>query len=114
MSKEIETSVSYSVTIDHEDKGKAFKVPFSFTSFDSVSEAVEAKGEAVVLGIVNQTLKEDAGNVARENARRSGGHSAVKVMSEEDKAEAKAVRAADKALLEKIKANPELLAELND
>lgn len=109
----IETSVSYTCTIaGHEDHGKTYQVPYSYTAYDSVEDAVGALDEARIIGIVNQTLKEDAGNVARENARRAGGHSTVKLMTPEEKAEAKAQRVENKALLDALRDNPELLAQL--
>ena len=57
-------------------------------------------------------VKVDANNTSREKAKSANGHSTRAVMSEEDKAQKKVERQANKQLLEALKANPELLAQL--
>lgn len=85
---------------------------FEYLVFDSIDEALEQLGEAKALALVQRMVKVDANNTAREKAKVANGHSTRVVMSEEDKAEKKAERQANKKLLEALKANPELLAQL--
>ena len=76
---------------------------FEYSAFDSLQEAIDTLGEDKVLKDVQRMIKLDASNTARESAKVANGDSVRKVMSEDEKAQAKAQRAQDKALLDKIK-----------
>ena len=86
--------------------GAPVEYQYKYISFDSLDEAVEMLEEAQVLKLVKRMTKVDASNTAREAAKAANGDSTRHVMSEEDKAKAKASRAVDKAILNKIKAMP--------
>lgn len=109
MSKEIQSSGKYTV----KETGEAVSYDFTFQAFDSIDDVLEGLGEAKVLALVQRMVKVDANNTAREKAKSANGHSTRAVMTEEEKAEKKASRQADKELLEALKNNPELLAQLN-
>jgi hypothetical protein len=85
---------------------------FEFKTFSTIDEALESLGEVKVLALVQRMVKVDANNTAREKAKTVNGHSTKVVMSEEQKAEKKAQRGADKALnaVFKDKSRSELLA----
>ena len=83
--------------------GEQVSYGFSYEAFDSLQDAVAVLGEAEVLGLVQRMTKVDASNTSREKAKVANGHSARKPMSEEEKAEAKAERQTNKALLDAIK-----------
>lgn len=109
MSKTIEAQGEYKV----KSTGEMVQYDFEYVAFDSLEEAIEQLTEAEVLKRVQRMTKVDASNTARESAKVANGHSSRKAMSEEEKAEAKAKRAQDKALLDKIKhLSPEQLAKL--
>ena len=105
---EINTSGSYSV----KETGETVNYNFSFTSYEDVESAVDELGEVKVLALINRMVKVDSGNTAREKAKTANGHSARVPQTEEQKAEKKAERIANKQLLEALKANPDLLAQL--
>lgn len=85
---------------------------FTYEAFTSLDDALESLGESKVLALVQRMVKVDANNTAREKAKVANGHSTRQPMSEEDKAEKKAERATNKRLLEALKANPDLLRQL--
>lgn len=109
MTKEIESSGHYTV----KDTNEVINYGFSYQSFDSIDDALEVLGEARVLSLVQRMVKVDANNTAREKAKVANGHSTRQPMTEEEKAQKKAERAANKKLLDALKANPDLLAQLN-
>lgn len=88
-----------------EDVGKykndtdVIEFKYSFPSYDSLEDAVEALTETSVLSLVNRQAKVDAGNTARSRAQAKNGHSKVTVMSPEAKAKAKADRAKRNAMI---------------
>jgi len=94
------------------ETGESQSYEFTYRAFESFEDAVETLGEAKILASVQRMEKVDANNTSREKAKSANGHSTRVVMTEEQKAEKKATRAADKGLLEALKANPELLAQL--
>lgn len=109
MANEITSNGNYAV----KETGESINYEFTFRSFDSLDDAVETLGEAKVLALVQRMEKVDANNTAREKAKSVNGHSTRVVLSEEQKAEKKAQRGADKALLAKINAlSDEQRAEL--
>lgn len=108
MSKLIESSGKYTV----KETGASVDYDFDYQSFADIDDVLEVLGEAKVLALVQRMVKVDANNTAREKAKSANGHSTRVAMSEEEKAEKKATRSADKKLLEALKANPALLAEL--
>ena len=83
--------------------GEAINFDYSYLVIDSIDDAVSELGEDKVKSCIQRMIKLDAGNTAREKAKVANGHSTRKPMSEEEKAEAKAKRSADKALLDLIK-----------
>ena len=97
--KKITTSGHYTV----KETGADVNYNYSFRSFDSLDDALEALGEAKVLSLVQRMEKVDANNVAREKAKVANGHSLRKPMTEEGKAEAKAERQAKTALFNVFK-----------
>jgi len=104
----IQSSGSYTV----KETGDLINYEFSFPTFTDVDDCVDELGADKVLALINRMVKVDAGNTAREKAKTANGHSAHVPMSEADKAEKKAERQADKALLTALKNNPDLLAQL--
>lgn len=100
MAKEINASGEYK----SKKSGEMVGYEFSYTAYDGLQEAIDTLGEDKVFKLVQRMTKVDASNTARESAKVENGDSTRKVMSEEDKAEAKAERVANKALLDKIKA----------
>lgn len=93
--------------------GENVEYSFEYAAFDSLNDAIEQLGEEDVLKRVQRMTKVDASNTAREKAKVENGDSVRKAMTEEEKAEAKAERAKNKALLDKIKAlSPDQLAAL--
>lgn len=84
--------------------GENVTFSFEYEAFDSLQDAVAVLGEADVLALVQRMVKVDASNTSREKAKVANGHSVRKAMSEEDKAEAKKERQANKALLDAIHA----------
>lgn len=95
------------------NSGEQVTYNFTYVAFDTLDEAIETLGEAKALQTIQRMVKLDANNTAREKAKSANGHSTRPVMSEADKAEAKAKRAQDKALLDRIKAlSPEDRAAL--
>lgn len=108
MSNTIESSGKYTV----KDTGETVEYTFTYRSFESIDDALETLGEAKCLALIQRMEKVDANNTSREKAKSANGHSTRPVMSEEEKAAKKADRATNKKLLEALKANPELLAQL--
>lgn len=100
MSKIIESQGEYK----SKKSGEAVAYSFEYVAFADLAEAIESLGEAEVLKRVQRMTKVDASNTAREKAKVENGDSTRKVMTEEEKSEAKAERATNKALLDKIKA----------
>lgn len=100
--KNINASGEYKV----KSTGEMQAYEFTYEAYESLQEAIDTLGEDKVFKLVQRMVKVDASNTAREAAKVENGHSVRKAMSEEDKAEAKAQRASDKALLAKLKALP--------
>ena len=96
--------------------GELVAYDFTFPVFESLDDAIEVLGADKVLKNVQRMAKLDANNTSREKAKTANGHSTRKVMSEEDKAEAKAQRAKIKTLTDAIKGKglsiDDLLAQL--
>lgn len=67
-----------------------------------IENAISELGVTKVASDIQRTLKVDANNLAREKAKTANGHSSRQPMSEEEKAEAKAKRADNKAILDKL------------
>ena len=105
---DINSSGKYTV----KETGASVDYDFIYPSFETIEDAVEELGEVKCLALIQRMVKVDANNTAREKAKTANGHSARIPMSEEEKAEKKAGRQADKALLEALKNNPDLLAQL--
>ena len=92
--------------------GEDISFDFSYLVIDSIEDAVASIGEDKVKSAVQRMLKLDAGNTAREKAKVDNGHSARKPMTEEQKAQAKAGRQADKELLAILKSKGLSLKDL--
>ena len=86
--------------------GEAIQFDFEYPSFVDLQDAIESTSEEKVFKLVQRMVKVDASNTAREEAKVANGDSTRVAMTEAQKAEAKAERVANKALLEKIKALP--------
>ena len=99
MSNEIQSSGKYTV----KETGEAQAYDFTFQAFANIDDCLETLGEGKVLALVQRMVKVDANNTAREKAKIANGHSTRAVMSEEEKAQKKSERAADKKLLEALK-----------
>lgn len=108
MSTDINTSGNYTA----KETGERQTYDFTYQSYDSIDDCLEALGEVKVLALFQRMVKVDANNNAREKAKVANGHSTRVAMSEEEKAQKKAERSADRALLERLKANPELLSQV--
>ena len=83
--------------------GEDITYDFNYLVIDSIEDAISELGEDKVKSTIQRMLKIDANNVAREKAKTANGHSTRKPMSEEQKAEAKQARQADKELLAILK-----------
>lgn len=97
--KNIETTGSYKAP-----NGQDTSYSYSYPSFDSLQDAVANLGEAEVLKLTQRMVKVDANNTTREKAKVANGHSSRAPQTEEQKAQAKAKRQADKAILDLLKA----------
>ncbi len=71
---------------------------------DKIDNAISVLGADKVAKDLQRTLKVDANNTAREKAKAVNGHSSRAVLTEEQKAENKAERASNKAILDALKA----------
>jgi nicotinic acid phosphoribosyltransferase len=83
--------------------GESITYDFDYPVIDSVQDAVANLGEDKVKSLIQRMLKLDSNNPARESAKIANGHSTRKVMTEEQKSEAKAKRKADSELLAILK-----------
>jgi hypothetical protein len=83
--------------------GEDVSYDFSYLVIDSIDDAIDNIGEDKVKSNIQRMLKLDANNIAREKAKISNGHSSRKPMSEQQKAEAKQERLANKELLAILK-----------
>ncbi len=93
--------------------GEHVQYTFVYPAYTDINEAVEKLGADVVLRLAQRMVKLDASNGARERAKALNGHTTRVRMSETDKAEAKAERAENKALLARVMAlSPEQRAAL--
>jgi len=104
----IDSSGKYTV----KETGASVDYAFNYKAYDTIDDVLEDLGEAKCLALIQRMVKVDANNTSREKAKTANGHSTKVLMTEEQKAEKKAERAGNKALLEALKANPELLAQL--
>ena len=86
--------------------GEAIQFDFEYPSFVDLQDAIDSTSEEKVFKLVQRMVKVDASNTAREEAKVANGDSTRVAMTEAQKAEAKAERVANKALLDKIKALP--------
>ena len=104
----IKSSGNYTVKETGEQVGYGFEFPV----YETIEDAVDNIGEAKCLALIQRMVKVDANNTSREKAKTANGHSTRVVLSEEDKAARKVERQANKKLLDVLKDNPELLAQL--
>lgn len=102
MSKTIQASGEYKSKKSGENVGYEYE----YSAYDNLQDAIDTLGEDKVFKLVQRMTKVDASNTAREGAKVANGDSTRVAMTEEAKAEAKAERQANKALLDKIKALP--------
>ena len=89
-------------------------IPFSFEYpvFNSIEAYIAQEGETKTIANLNRMLKVDAGNTAREKAKRDNGDSVAVQLTPEQKAEQNLQKKADRELLRKLKSNPDVLAQL--
>jgi len=104
MAKTITASGEYTRKQD----GSKVSYDFEYQVFDNLDDAIASLGEDKALRDLQRITKVDANNVAREKAKVLNGDSERKVMSEEEKAEAKARRAENKRIVELARTNPEI------
>src|SRR3989304_68324 len=96
------------------DTGTEVSFSFTFDRIDSFADAVKIYGnEKEACRHLQRMNKTDARNKKAASEKANAGFGAPK-LSEAEKAGKKAERVANKALLEKLKANPELLAQLQN
>jgi hypothetical protein len=98
MAKMIEAQGTYKAPT-----GEDIAYTFDYLVIDTIQDAINELGDDKVKSNIQRMLKLDANNIAREKAKTANGHSARKPMSEEDKAQAKAERQANKELLAILK-----------
>lgn len=110
MAKTVEGTGTYKV----KETGEEITYSFEYESIESVDDAVSLLTEAKVKSLVQRMIKLDANNIAREKAKVSNGHSTRQPMTEEQKAENKAQRQADKSLLDLIKTKGLSLEDLKN
>ena len=99
MSREVNAQGTYRV----KETGEDISYSFTYQAIDSVADAIETLGEDKTKSLLQRMLKVDANNVAREKAKVENGHSTRQPMTEEQKAERKAQRGADRDLLKLLK-----------
>ena len=92
--------------------GEDITFDFSCLVIDSVQDAIDEFGEDKVKSAIQRMFKLDAGNTAREKAKVDNGHSTRKPMTEEQKAQAKVSRQADKEVLAVLKSKGLTLKDL--
>lgn len=97
--KTIEAQGTYTV----KDTGEEVTYSFEYAVIDSIQDAVDSLGEDKVKSVIQRMLKVDANNTAREKAKAQNGHSTRPILSEEEKADRKAKRQADRQLLTLLK-----------
>ena len=107
MSKNITAQGSYKAPT-----GEDVSYDFNYVVIDSIEDAIATLGEDKVKSTIQRMLKIDANNIAREKAKSENGHSSRKPMSEEQKAQAKQQRQADKELLAMLKSKGLSLKDL--
>lgn len=107
MSKNITAQGSYKAPT-----GEDISYDFTYTVIDSIDDAISTLGEDKVKSSIQRMLKIDANNIAREKAKTENGHSSRKPMTEEQKAQAKQQRQADKELLATLKSKGLSLKDL--
>jgi len=116
MSKSIKASGEYTV----KDTGEQVSYDFEYavldgsTSQEKINDAIELLGADKVAKDIQRMVKLDANNIAREKAKSANGHSTRATMTEEQKAEAKAKRQADKTLLDLIKSKGLSLSDIEN
>lgn len=103
MAKTISAVGTYNIPEGKPNAGQEVQYNFEYIVIDSIQDAIDELGQDKVKSCIQRMIKLDANNNAREKAKASNGHSARQPMSEEEKAQAKAKRQADKALLDLIK-----------
>jgi len=108
MAKMIKAQGSYSVKAT----GEEVTYDFEYPTYENLDSAIEENGEEEVLGDYLRMVKIDANNTAREKAKVANGHSTRQPLSEEEKAQRKAQRQADRDLLSLIKSKGLTLADL--
>ena len=99
MAKLIQASGTYK-----SPQGEDVNYPFEYLVIDSIDDAIAEIGEEKVKSNIQRMLKLDANNISREKAKIANGHSTRKPMSEEQKAQAKIERQANRDLLAMLKA----------
>ena len=94
------------------EDGSKHGFDYSFPVYANIEEAIDEIGETKILSMVNQTSKEDSANNSREATKRANGHSVERSLTPEEKENRKQSRKEDRNLLKMLKANPDLLAQV--
>lgn len=102
MAKQIDTTGTYRRKSNGEVVTFSYQYP-SFSSLEDATDYLKREGDSP-LSFIQRMVKVDAGNTARERAKTANGDSTRVPMTEEQKAEAKVRRQADKSILDMIKA----------
>lgn len=114
MAKSIQSTGSYNIPEGKANAGQEVSYEFEYQQFESIQDAIATLGEDAVLANVQRMHKVDANNLSREKAKSANGHSTRVVQTEEQKAQAKVKRQADKKLLDALRAKGvSTLDELN-
>lgn len=108
MSKTIEAQGTYKV----KDTGEDVSYEFNYSSIESVEDCIELLGEDKTKSLLQRMIKVDANNLAREKAKSVNGHSSRVVLTEEQKAERKVTRQADRDLLSVLKEKGLTIADI--
>ena len=113
MSNIVKAELTYTVLPEFKDAGTKVTVPFEYRALtddekDALTEVGNEIGLPKLAAMTQQTMRENAGNNAREAAKLLNGHSNRKVMSEQDKADA----ARDRAVRKQALSDPDVIALL--
>ena len=96
-------NVSASGTYKVKETGEAVVYTYDYQVVTSVEACIADIGEDKVKALIQRMLKVDANNVAREKAKVENGHSTRQPLTEEQKAQKKSERLADRTLLDLLK-----------
>ena len=73
--------------------GEVVIFEYEFKAYSTIQDAVSSLGDSEVLALVNRMSKVDSRNTTSQTTQSANGHSKTKVMTPEQKVQAKAKRA---------------------